>query len=113
MISIVSQRDVVLIKFPFSDRKDSKPRPVIVISNDNYNKKFDDFIAIPMTSRLVSRDHTMLITNKEMEEGKLVVDSLVKIDKISSLHQELIIYHIGRIKKQTYNELKKSLLNLI
>jgi len=67
-----------------------------------------------MTSKiLVLRDHIVRITNKEMEEGNLIVDSIAKVDKISSLHQKLVKHKIGRIKKQTYTELKKSLLELI
>ena len=50
---MVSQRDIVLISFPFSDMKKSKVRPVIVMSNDEYNNKFKDFIAIPMTQILI------------------------------------------------------------
>ncbi|QLH09442.1 type II toxin-antitoxin system PemK/MazF family toxin [Candidatus Nitrosotenuis sp. DW1] len=45
-----SQRDVVLAPFPFSDLSQSKFRPAIIMSNNNYNRKFQDFIAIPLTS---------------------------------------------------------------
>ena len=79
---MVSQRDIVLISFPFSDMKKSKVRPVIVMSNDEYNNKFKDFIAIPMTSNLNLREYTIKITNKELESGNLIVESLAKIDKI-------------------------------
>jgi mRNA interferase MazF len=49
---LVYQRDIVLISFPFSDMKKSKIRPVIVMSNDEYNNKFKNFIAIPLSSNL-------------------------------------------------------------
>ncbi len=103
----LSQRDVVLIPFPFSNLEGSKPRPVVVISNDGYNKKFDDFIVIPLSGqRLDSREHTVRITNKEMEQGELYNDSFAKVDKITCLNQKNVIHKIGRIKKQTFNELK-------
>ncbi|WP_255408358.1 type II toxin-antitoxin system PemK/MazF family toxin [Candidatus Nitrosotalea okcheonensis] len=35
------------MSFPFSDLKSSKVRPVLVLSNDKYNRKFGDFIAMP------------------------------------------------------------------
>jgi len=41
------QRDIVLLPFPFSDLKQSKVRPVIVLSNDKHNKKSDDVVVIP------------------------------------------------------------------
>jgi mRNA-degrading endonuclease toxin of MazEF toxin-antitoxin module len=107
------QRDVVLIRVPFSNRKRSKPRPVIVISNDNYNKTSEDFIAIPMTSQLVSWSHIVRITNEEMEDGELKKNSVARVDKITSLYQGLVIHHIGQIKNQTYSELKRVLLEVI
>ncbi|MGH9992417.1 MAG: type II toxin-antitoxin system PemK/MazF family toxin, partial [Nitrososphaera sp.] len=42
-----SQRDIVLVPYPFSDLSQAKYRPAIVMSNDVYNRKFKDFIAIP------------------------------------------------------------------
>lgn len=83
------------------------------MSNDNYNKKFSDFIAIPLTSNLKLRDHALLITNRQMETGVLKGDSKAKVDKISSIDKEIIIKKIGRINKDTYNELKKMLLSII
>ena len=110
----ISQRDVVLIPVPFSSLENSKPRPVIVISNDAYNNKFDDFISISMTSqKLVSRDHILPITNNDMEKGKLIVDSIAKVDMIHILHQKLIIYQIGTIRNDTFKKLKDMLLDVI
>ncbi len=40
---MISQRDVVLLKFPFSDLRSSKVRPALVLSNDDYNSRFEDF----------------------------------------------------------------------
>ena len=53
---MISQRDIVLISFPFSDLKSSKVRPVLVLSHDKYNRKFEDFIAVPLTN-IKSRDY--------------------------------------------------------
>jgi 16S rRNA A1518/A1519 N6-dimethyltransferase RsmA/KsgA/DIM1 with predicted DNA glycosylase/AP lyase activity len=35
----VNQRDIILIKFPFSDLSGAKVRPALVISNQGYNTK--------------------------------------------------------------------------
>tara|TARA_Y100000310_G_scaffold99186_1_gene96963 strand:- start:2949 stop:3146 length:198 start_codon:yes stop_codon:yes gene_type:complete len=42
----VKQRDVVLIKYPFSDLKKRKVRPAVVISNNVLNGKSEDCIAV-------------------------------------------------------------------
>lgn len=113
MTSFPSQRDIVLILFPFSNLKAAKVRPVVVMSNDNYNKKSNDFIAIPLTSNLKLRDHALLISRSEMESGLLIVDSNAKIDRIFSLQQSLIKMKIGGIKKETYKKLKNMLMEIM
>lgn len=110
---MISQRDIVLISFPFSDLKSSKVRPVLVLSNDKYNRKFEDFIAIPLTTNVKSRGYSVLITNKNLERGRLIVDSNVKIDKIFSMSKNLVRMNIGRINKDTYTKIKKILVDLI
>ena len=102
-----------MISFPFSDMKESKVRPVVVMSNDEYNKKFKDFIAIPMTSNLRSREYTIKITNKELESGNLIVDSLAKVDKIVSIEKILIKKNIGRVRKDVYIKLKNKFVDII
>ncbi len=42
----LSQRDIILIPFPFSDLAGSKVRPALVISNNAYNKKYLDAVVV-------------------------------------------------------------------
>jgi mRNA interferase MazF len=113
MTSFPSQRDIVLILFPFSNLNAAKVRPVVVMSNDNYNKKSNDFIAVPLTSNLKLRDHVLLISKREMESGLLIVDSNAKVDRVFSLQQSLIKMKIGHIKKEAYKKLKNMLINIL
>jgi mRNA-degrading endonuclease toxin of MazEF toxin-antitoxin module len=50
-------------------------RPAIVLSNDRYNKKFADFVAIPLTTNLQLKDYSIIVTNEELETGKLMKNS--------------------------------------
>ena len=54
---MVKQRELVLVAYPFSDLRASKVRPVIVVSNDGYNREFEDMIAVPLTTNLGFRKH--------------------------------------------------------
>lgn len=83
------------------------------MSNEDYNKKFGDFIAIPLTSNMKLRNHTMVISNRELESGKLIVASQAKVDKIFSVEQSLIQKKIGRVKKNIHENLKQILLEII
>ena len=44
------QRDILLTRFPFSDLVGSKVRPVLVLSNDAYNRRFSDVLICAITS---------------------------------------------------------------
>ena len=107
------QRDIVLLPFPFSDLKQSKVRPVIVLSNDKYNKKYSDIVVVPLTSNLQKTDYDMLITNKNLEKGNLIADSKVKVDRIFSVEKKLIKMNIGKIDKQTFSKIRTLLSSLV
>lgn len=112
-MSRVSQRDIVLVPFPFSDLRTAKFRPVIVMSNDDYNKKFRDFIVIPLTSNPSVRDHTVQVTSKEMATGSLPLASVAKVDKIFSLEQSLVRTTFGRLRQHVFNNIRTELIKLI
>ena len=97
---MILQRDIVLITFPFSELTSSNVRPAIVLSNDKYNGRSEDFVAVPLTSNLRLRDYAMLITNNELESGGLIVDSKAKVDRVCSVSQRLVRTKIGRIRSE-------------
>ncbi|MGI0084097.1 MAG: type II toxin-antitoxin system PemK/MazF family toxin, partial [Nitrososphaerales archaeon] len=105
--------DIVLLKFPFSDLKSSKIRPALVLSNDDYNSRFEDFVAVPLTTNLQLREYTILITSNELETGRLIAESKVKVDRIFSVSKKLVRIKIGRLKQETYARIKSMLLDLI
>ena len=102
-----------MISFPFSNFKGFKVRPVIVMSNDSYNKKFEDFIAVPLTSNTKLRDHTIPITNNDLESGKLIVNSQAKIDKIFSIEKSLVRKKIGKVTKESHQNIKEMFFKII
>ena len=83
------------------------------MSNEVYNKRFVDFVAIPLTSNMKLKGYTVIITSAELESGKLIVDSQAKVDKIFSVEQSLIRKKIGRVKKAVHEDLKKILFEII
>ena len=64
------QRDIVLIPLPFTDLSSTRRRPVIVISNDDYNHKTDDVVVVAMTSNPIQKDYVLTITNDDLEIGQ-------------------------------------------
>ena len=110
---MIFQRDIVLLTFPFSNLASAKVRPAIVLSNDKYNSRSEDFVAVPLTSNLRLRDYTILITSNELESGKLIVNSKVKVDRIFSVSQRLVRMKIGRIRADVHERITRKLFELI
>ena len=113
ILVMILQRQIVLLNFPFSNLKTSKVRPAIVLSNDKYNKKSRDVVVIPLTSNTIKTNYDLIITNKSMEEGNLMVDSRAKINRIFNVEKKLIKMNIGKINKKTFLEIKTILSKLI
>ena len=53
------------------------------------------------------------ISKGDLESGKLIIDSNIKIDRIFSVSKNLVRMNIGRINKETYNKIKKIIVELI
>ncbi|MDI3477015.1 MAG: mRNA interferase MazF [Thermoanaerobacterium sp.] len=111
--TMYKQGDILLIPIPFSDLTSSKKRPVLVLSNDDYNDKTDDVIVAAITSNITRRDYTVLISNRDMQEGNLHVDSCVRVDKIYTLSQNIVINKFGRVKPEVLNKIKEKLNKII
>lgn len=84
-----NQGDILLIPVPFTDLTSTKKRPVLVISNDRYNRKTNDILVAAITSNVTEKDYTVLISKLDLDVGDLKVDSCIRVDKIYSLSQEL------------------------
>lgn len=110
---VISQRDIVLISFPFSNLASTKVRPAVVLSNDKYNRSSEDFVAVPLTSNLKLRDYAILVTSDELESGKLVVDSKAKVGMIFSVSQRLVRMKIGRIRVEVHEKITSMLFDLL
>ncbi len=102
-----------MLKFPFSDLESSKVRPAIVLSNDRYNRRSEDFLAVPLTSNLKLRDYALLVSNNELESGNLIADSKVKLDRVFSVSQRLVRMKIGRIRAEVHERITGMLFELL
>ena len=63
------QRDILLTRFPFSDLVGSKVRPVLVLSNDAYNRRFSDVLICAITSNPRPHEYATDLGAKDLEQG--------------------------------------------
>jgi len=109
---MIQQRDLVLLSFPFSNLKSSKVRPAVVISNDFYNKKSVDIIVVPATTNLNLKEYAILLANENLESGRLIKDSKIKVDRIMSIDKKLVRMKIGRVNAGILEKVRNELLKL-
>ena len=112
-MSEVRQQDIVWIRFPYSDMKEGKFRPAIVVSNEKYNKNRLDVIACAVTSKLDEKDYTILIDQSNMSSGKLPLKSRIRADKIMQIEKKLVEKPFARLDDKTFDLLADEIKKLI
>lgn len=86
--------DVVLVPFPFAERRAAKKRPAVVVSSTNYNAVCPDVIVAQITSRTNPAprpgDHRV----REWQSAGLVTPSLVRA-RLATLQGSIVIRRLG------------------
>ena len=98
---MIEQGDLLLLPFPFSDQSGRKVRPVIVISNQQYNDHAEDVVVVGVTSNISKDRYTISLSNNNLREGKFIVPCCAKAENILKVDKELIIKKIGKVKAET------------
>jgi mRNA interferase MazF len=106
------QGDILLIPVPFTDLSSRKRRPVVVISNDTYNRKTEDVVVVAMTSNPAPVDYSFTITSSDLERGKLNRPSKVRVDKIYTLSQSIVVKTFGRVGSEVLDRIRNLLQEL-
>ncbi|KUP04370.1 MazF family transcriptional regulator [Bacillus coahuilensis m2-6] len=91
-----NQGDIVLIPVPFSDLTNRKQRPVLIISNDDYNKITEDIVVVAITSQLRDLDY-----------------SVVRADKVYTLSKNIVRKKFGRVNAEVIYDVQSKLNALI
>jgi mRNA interferase MazF len=110
---MLEQGDIALIPIPFTDLSSQKRRPVIVVSNDGYNRKAADIVIVAMTSNPDAGDYSFTITSSDLEHGQLNRPGKVRVDKIYTLSQTIVVKTFGRVNSTVLDHIRDLLQNLI
>ena len=111
--SRLSQGDLLLIPFPFSDQSGRKVRPVIIISKKEFNSSSEDVLVVGVTSNTHKDKYSLSFSNKDLKEGKLFADCSIKCGNILKVDKELIINKIGKIKLEKLKDIINKVLEII
>ena len=98
------QREIVLVPFPYSDLSSTKRRPVLILSNNNYNKNFADILVAVITSNLFKDDYSCELFNDDLELGILPDPSIIKCHKLFTIDQAKILKQFSVVKAKKFDE---------
>ena len=95
--TMFKQREIVLVPFPYSDYSAIKKRPVLIISNDDYNQRFQDVIVCVITSNRYIDDSSIELSDRDIEYGLLPEKSVIKAHKLFTVQQDRILKKFSSI----------------
>jgi mRNA interferase MazF len=107
-----SRGDIVLVPVPFTDLTSARKRPVIVISNDQYNSSLEDIVVVAMTSNPNPTRYSFVLISSDLVAGTLNRPGRVRADKVYTLSQRIVVKQFGRVNDPTLDHIRQMLLDL-
>jgi mRNA interferase MazF len=105
------QGDLVIIKFPFSNFKNAKIRPALIISGSRYNKS-NNVLLIAISTKKGIPGLTEPLLKEDMKEGKVLKSSYIRYTNIASFEAGLVIKKFGSIRKSKVEKILTKLHSL-
>ena len=107
------QKEIVLVPFPYSDLSANKKRPVLIVSNNNYNKNFPDIVVCVITSNLFKDIYSVSLDSDDLEIGIMPEQSIVKCHKIFTIDQSKILKRFSILNDFKFEEVNNKLSQLL
>jgi len=105
----IEQRDIILVPFPYSDLTGSKRRPALIVSSDEFNEREIDIICCAITNKSGKDPKSVAITNADVEQAFLMVESKVKPSKLFTVSKAIVYKTLGRLKTEKFNDVISAL----
>tara|TARA_Y100000310_G_scaffold261214_1_gene270485 strand:+ start:7284 stop:7616 length:333 start_codon:yes stop_codon:yes gene_type:complete len=100
--------DIVAVNFHFSNTKNSKRRPALVL----LSLTGEDIILAEITTKFRNHPGDINLLETDFQDGKLKHKSIIRLTKLFTLNKSLISYKIGTLKPNKLNEILDTLNNL-
>ncbi len=94
--------DIVLVKFPFTNLKEAKKRPVLIVKAQN---DLNDAICLQITSN-DNQSHLMRLNDTDLKESIFSIVSYVKYDKCFTINAEIIDKKIAIVTENLLKNIK-------
>jgi len=104
--------DIVVVRFPFILRNGSevqKGRPAVVISDDKAERRYSDVILSAITSHIPNDVMDLELIVEPIKSSGLLKRSLVRLDFIMTIPEELVSRKIGELPEKLLQKLEAKL----
>lgn len=109
----VKQGSIVLVDFSYSNLKETKYRPALVICSSKYNETAIDVVVLRVTSRSRGSAWESKIIIDDLTEGSIDIEpSYVRVDSIYTVEKKIIRKIVAQLKEEKIKEIKTQLLEL-
>lgn len=98
--------DIVLLKFPFTDGKNYKKRPALLINDFNDG----DIVVCRITSQIYESPYDVFLDN--WKEFGLKLPSVIRVHKLATLEKKLVEVIMGEIDASTKEKTKRIIEHL-
>ncbi len=98
--------DIVLIPFPFTDLTGIKNRPALILVESELD------VTVSFVSTKLKLQEETDIKLKPTQENGLKKESLIRLNKLATLDQELIIGRLGTVGKETLDLIDQNLIKI-
>jgi len=100
-IPSLARGDLVLIHFPFTDLSGQKLRPALIVGDSTGDDLIVAFITSHAAGAITPAEHLLDPASVEFRSTGLKAASVVRLNKVATLHRRLAKRRIGRIGPRT------------
>ncbi len=84
------QGEIVVLELPLPNLVGSKLRPVLVVSNMNYNISSNDVVVAKITGSYFNTSWEIKLTNENLDKGKLKKTSFIDTGFLFTIEKSII-----------------------
>ena len=106
--------DICLVQYPFTDGSSAKVRPVLIVSNDEFNKS-EDIVVVPISSVIQHEKYSVSIVpaSKHWAATGLKYPSLIKCTKPLTIAKRLCLRRLGSLHADELKSVREILTKLL
>ncbi|MBI3534685.1 MAG: type II toxin-antitoxin system PemK/MazF family toxin [Deltaproteobacteria bacterium] len=109
MTKSITNFDIVLVPFPFTDLSTSKKRPCMVLLRLEPVRVEMLFLVAMITSQIDGLSFPFDVKLKDPEQAGLIKPSLVRLSKMVTIDQSLINKKLGRLSLKDQEIIKQNI----